>query len=441
MSWTPASWRSRPARQLPSYPDPVALKKVEERLRGYPALVFEGEVDRLRRELAQVARGEAFLLQGGDCAESFRDFGQDSLRDTFRILLQMAVVLTFGARKPVVKVGRLAGQFAKPRSDDFETQGDRKLPSYRGDIINDAAFDEGARRPDPTRMERAYFQSAATLNLLRAFASGGLASLGEAASWNLDFARKSRSGALYSDLADRIADSLTFLGAVGMGDASSLRETEFYTSHEALLLPYEEALVREEGGRPYSGSAHMLWIGDRTRDPDGAHAEFARGLRNPLGLKCGPSLKEDDLLRLLDLLDPEREPGRITLISRFGAADVGRRLPSLVRRVKAEGRPVIWCCDPMHGNTHRATNGIKTRSFERILEETRGFFEVHQAEGTVAGGVHFELTGRDVVECVGGGQGIEENDLASDRYETLCDPRLNATQALEMAFEICRRLR
>lgn len=441
--WTPASWRERPAKQIPIYPDAAALAATEARLRSYPALVFEGEVERLRTRLAAAARGQAFLLQGGDCAESFDDFDGSGLRDNFRILLQMAIVLTFGAQKPIVKMGRVAGQFAKPRSEDFETRDGQSLPSYRGDIVNGYAFDAAARQPDPMRMETAYFRSAAKLNLLRAFAAGGFASLEEVRSWGLDFARRSPPGSRYNDLADRVTEALGFLEAVG-GDAGPLRETEFYVSHESLLLPYEEALVRPSERRPaahYSASAHFLWIGDRTRDLDGAHVEFLRGLRNPIGLKCGPTLDADSLLRLVDRLDPLNEAGRLTLITRFGEKKIASALPDLARHLQREGRNVLWCCDPMHGNTVRAGNGYKTRSFSAILSELRAFFEILRAEKSVPGGVHFELTGRDVVECLGGGQAISEGDLALGRYETLCDPRLNAGQALEMVFEICRWLR
>ena len=442
--WTPASWRARPIQQAPAYPDQAGLAEVEGRLAKYPPLVFAGEARRLKAGLALAAEGHAFVLQGGDCAESFGDFTANVIRDTFRVLLQMAVVLTFGASVPVVKIGRMAGQFAKPRSSDEETVGGVTLPSYRGDTINGAEFTESARVPDPRRMETGYFQSAGTLNLLRAFANGGYADLHEVHRWNLGFVARSPLAARYQDLGSRIDETLAFMAACGMTSASSpqIRETEFYTSHEALLLPYEQALTRVDStsGDWYACSAHFLWVGDRTRQPDGAHVEFLRGVRNPIGIKVGPTTKADDLLRLIEILNPGDEPGRLTLISRMGAANVERTLPSLVRAVQGEGRRVVWLCDPMHGNTVTTSARVKTRSFDAILDEVRHFFDVHVAEGTWAGGVHVEMTGQPVTECIGGAHRLTEADLA-ERYETFCDPRLNAEQSLELAFLVAEELK
>ena len=442
--WTPSGWRSFPVRQMPDYPDRDELKDVENSLSAYPPLVFAGEARSLKQALARTARGEAFLLQGGDCAESFAEFHPDTIRDTFKVLLQMAVVLTFGASLPIVKVGRMAGQFAKPRSAPVETQGDVELPSYRGDIINAIGFSAEARRPDPGRMLRAYHQAASTLNLLRAFAQGGFANLERVASWNNDFVADSPQGHRYTEMAERIQESLSFMNACGLTpeNVPQMRETDFYTSHEALLLPYEESMTRIDSttGGWYDTSAHLLWVGDRTRQRDHAHVEFLRGINNPLGIKCGPSLEADDLLRLLDILNPDNEAGRITLITRMGAGQAADHLPGLIRHVEREGRVVVWSCDPMHGNTIKAANGYKTRPFDRILAEVREVFAIHRSEGTHAGGVHFEMTGRDVTECIGGAQAISDEDL-SDRYHTHCDPRLNASQALELAFLIAEQLR
>jgi 3-deoxy-7-phosphoheptulonate synthase len=443
-NWTPDTWRDKPIRQMPTYPDPAALSAMEARLRRYPPLVFAGEARRLKVSLAEVAEGRAFVLQGGDCAEAFGDFTANIIRDTFRVLLQMAVVLTFGAGVPVVKMGRMAGQFAKPRSSDTETLDGVTLPSYRGDIINGPDFTAAARIPDPARMETGYFQSAGTLNLLRAFATGGYSDLHEVHRWNLDFAERSPLAARYKDLAARIGETLAFMGACGMTSAAipQIRETDFYTSHEALLLPYEQALTRVDSttGDWYACSAHFLWIGDRTRQPDGAHVEFLRGVKNPLGLKVGPTTTVDDLLRLIDTLDPANEAGRLTLISRMGADKVESLLPPLLRAVQRAGRRVVWLCDPMHGNTISTANKVKTRDFAAILREVRGFFDVHAAEGSWAGGVHVEMTGREVTECVGGAHQLTEADLA-DRYETFCDPRLNAEQSLELAFLVAAELK
>jgi 3-deoxy-7-phosphoheptulonate synthase len=442
--WTPASWRAKPIRQAPTYPDSAALAAAEQRLAAYPPLVFAGEARRLRTALSLAAEGRTFVLQGGDCAESFSDFNANSVRDTFRVLLQMAVVLTFGATVPVVKIGRMAGQFAKPRSSDTETVEGETLPSYRGDIINGPEFTAAARVPDPARMEHAYFQSAGRLNLLRAFASGGYADLHSVHRWNLDFVARSPLAARYQDLATRIDETLGFMAAVGIGSANTpqIRETEFYTSHECLLLPYEQALTRIDStsGDWYCCSAHFLWVGDRTRQPDGAHVEFLRGVKNPLGLKVGPTTTVDDLLKLIDLLSPQNEPGRLTLISRMGAEKVHSHLPPLLRAVRREGRNVAWLCDPMHGNTISTASQVKTRSFDAILSEVRGFFDACAESGTRPGGVHVEMTGQPVTECVGGAHALTEADLAA-RYETFCDPRLNAEQSLELSFLVAAELK
>ena len=442
--WAPESWRDRPAKQMPDYPDRAALECVETTLHNFPPLVFAGEARRLKAQLGRVAEGEAYLLQGGDCAESFAEFHPNNIRDTFRVLLQMAIVLTFGAACPVVKVGRMAGQFAKPRSAPMEVVDGVELPSYRGDIVNGIEFDASRRQPDPERLLRAYNQAAATLNLLRAFAQGGFADLHKMHRWNLEFVSDSPQGERYQEITRRIGEAIAFMEACGVTaeKVPQLRETDFYTSHEALLLNYEQALTRTDSltGRWYDCSAHLLWIGDRTRQLDGAHVEFLRGIDNPVGMKCGPSLDPDDLLRLIDALNPENEPGRLTLIARMGADKVESKLPPLVRAVQRAGRKVVWACDPMHGNTIKSGNGYKTRPFDRILSEVKGFFAVHRAEGSYAGGVHFEMTGQDVTECIGGAQAISEEGLA-DRYHTHCDPRLNASQALELAFLIAEQLK
>ncbi|MBV9656055.1 MAG: 3-deoxy-7-phosphoheptulonate synthase class II [Acetobacteraceae bacterium] len=443
-NWNPDSWRDRPIQQAPVYPDAAQLARAEERLRSYPPLVFAGEARRLRAALAHAAEGRAFILQGGDCAESFADFTANRIRDTFRVLLQMAVVLTFGAGLPVVKIGRMAGQFAKPRSADAEMQDGETLPSYRGDIVNGSEFTSAARVPDPGRMEFAYFQSASTLNLLRAFASGGYADLHEVHRWNLGFVERSPLAERYRDLAARIDETLSFMTACGMTSATTrdLRETDFYVSHEALLLPYEQALTRVDStsGDWYACSAHFLWIGDRTRQLDGAHVEFMRGVGNPIGLKVGPTMQPDELIRLCDILNPANEAGRLTLVSRMGANRVRESLAPLIRAVQREGRRVAWLCDPMHGNTIATSSKVKTRSFDAILGEVRGFFDAHTAEGSWAGGVHVEMTGQDVTECVGGAHRLTEADLGA-RYETFCDPRLNAEQSLELAFLIAEELK
>ena len=444
-NWSPESWRAKPAKHIPEdYPDQAALGAVETELTSYPPLVFAGESRTLRQRLAAVAEGKAFLLQGGDCAESFKEFHPDNIRDTFRVLLQMAVALTYGAAMPVVKVGRIAGQFGKPRSSPTETIEGVTLPSYRGDNINGMDFTEEARLPDPQRLLKAYGQSAATLNLIRAFAKGGYADLRNVHRWNLEFVKDNPQSDRYRELADKISDVIAFLEATGIISEESrpVHEVEFYTSHEALLLGYEQAMTRVDSttGHYYDTSAHMVWIGDRTRQPDGAHVEFARGIGNPVGIKCGPSLEPDELIRLLDILSPDNEAGRIVLIARFGADKVAGGLPRLVQKVQAEGRKVVWSSDPMHGNTVKADNGYKTRPFDSILKEVQTFFEVCRAEGAHPGGVHFEMTGQDVTECLGGAQAISENDLSS-RYHTHCDPRLNASQALELAFQLAESLR
>ncbi|MGE5953220.1 MAG: class II 3-deoxy-7-phosphoheptulonate synthase [Qipengyuania vulgaris] len=441
--WAPDSWQSFEAKHLPRYESAVALDEATSALASHPPLVFAGEARALKADLAEVAAGNAFLLQGGDCAESFAEFHPNNIRDTFRVLLQMAVVMTFASKKPVVKVGRMAGQFAKPRSSDTETQGDVTLPSYFGDNVNGIEFDAAARHNDPQRMVRAYFQASATLNLLRAFAGGGYANLRQVHQWTLDFMGRSPWADKFSDVADRIGEALDFMEACGIDPATvpQLQGTSFYTSHEALLLPYEQALTRRDSltGDWYDTSAHMVWIGDRTRFEGSAHVEFARGIGNPLGMKCGPSLETDAMLGLLDTLNPAREPGRITLISRFGHDKVAEGLPRLVRAVKAEGHPVVWSCDPMHGNVVKSESGYKTRPFDRILSEVKGFFAVHRAEGTHPGGIHVEMTGQDVTECVGGAVAITDEAL-KDRYHTHCDPRLNAAQSLELAFLIAETL-
>lgn len=443
-NWSPDSWRSKPIEQVPDYPDQQALDAVEGRIASYPPLVFAGEARRLKDSLAKVAAGDGFLLQGGDCAESFSEHHPDNIRDFFRVFLQMAVVLTYAGSQPVVKVGRIAGQFAKPRSAPTETSGGIELPSYRGDIINGIEFTEKDRFPDPQRLDMAYRQSAATLNLLRAFAQGGYANLDHVHQWTLDYVKDSPQSDRYRNMAAQITEALSFMRACGItpDTAPSLRQTDFFTSHEALLLGYEQALTRVDStsGDWYATSGHMVWIGDRTRQPDHAHVEYARGIRNPIGLKCGPSMSPDGLMNLIDILNPEDEAGRLTLICRFGSDKVGDNLPALVRRVQQEGRTVVWSCDPMHGNTIKAATGYKTRPFDRILKEVESFFAVHRAEGSHPGGIHVEMTGKNVTECTGGARAISEDDL-SDRYHTHCDPRLNADQALDLIFMIAENLK
>lgn len=443
-TWSPSSWQGLPILQQPTYPDQLVLKKTLEQLKNYPPLVFAGEVRNLKAQLAEVVEGRAFLLQGGDCAESFSEFNARNIRDTFKVMLQMAVVMTFSSGLPIVKVGRMGGQFAKPRSSDTETIDGVTLDSYRGDIINGVDFTEEARRPNPKRMLQAYNQSAATLNLIRAFASGGLADLHQVHKWNLDFAHQSEVSEKYEELAERIEESLNFMAACGVTSKTyrTLRETDFYTSHEALLLPYEEAFTRQDSltGDWYDVSAHMLWIGDRTRQLDGAHVEFMRGINNPVGIKAGPSMDPDDLVRLIDRLNPNNEAGRLNVIVRMGADKVAEGMPKLVQAVEREGKKVLWSCDPMHANVYKTANGYKSRPVDKILTEMKQFFQVHKAEGTYAGGVHLEMTGKDVTECVGGSFQVTEEDLSS-RYHTHCDPRLNADQSLELAFLIADTLK
>ncbi|MGD1884688.1 MAG: class II 3-deoxy-7-phosphoheptulonate synthase [Paracoccaceae bacterium] len=440
--WRKSDWRQKPRVQMPDYTDQAALNEVEGQLSQYPPLVFAGEARRLKAQLAAASRGEAFLLQGGDCAESFEQFSADAIRDTFKVMLQMAMVLTYGAKVPVIKVGRMAGQFAKPRSAPTEVQNDVELPSYRGDIINELAFTPTARIPDPKRMLQAYTQAAATLNLLRAFSTGGYADVNQVHAWTLGFTASDKAEA-YRELANRISDTLDFMRAAGVNQdtAHTLQSVDYYTSHESLLLEYEEALTRLDttSGKWLAGSGHMIWIGDRTRQPEGAHVEFARGVLNPIGLKCGPTTTTEDLKILMSKLNPENEAGRLTLIARFGNGKVDDHLPQLIRAVKEEGANVVWVCDPMHGNTVKSNSGYKTRFFNAILQEIRDFFAVHQSEGTVPGGVHFEMTGQDVTECTGGLRAVSDEDLSA-RYHTACDPRLNASQSLELAFLVAEEL-
>ncbi|WP_310540848.1 class II 3-deoxy-7-phosphoheptulonate synthase [Phenylobacterium sp.] len=443
--WTPASWRAKPAKHLPTdYPDAAALAGVEQTLRGMPPLVFAGEARRLKTLLGEVADGRAFLLQGGDCAESFKEFHADNIRDTFRLILQMAVVLTFAGGKPVVKVGRMAGQFAKPRSSPVETIDGVELPSYRGDIINGMDFDAASRVPDPQRLLQAYSQSASTLNLLRAFAGGGYAARYNNHRRTRGFVNDSPQGARYAELSEKISEALTFMAAIGVTPESQpdLHRVEFFTAHEALLLGFEEAMTRVDStsGEWYDTSAHLLWIGERTRQLDGAHVEYFRGIKNPIGVKVGPTLEPDELLRLIDVLNPKNEAGRLTLYGRFGSDKIEARLPRLMEATKRSGRSVVWAIDPMHGNTLTATNGYKTRPFDRILSEVKSFVEIAKAEGVHPGGVHLEMTGQNVTECLGGARALSEGDLA-DRYHTHCDPRLNGEQALELAFLVAEKLK
>ncbi|MGR3504742.1 MAG: class II 3-deoxy-7-phosphoheptulonate synthase [Paracoccaceae bacterium] len=440
--WQKTDWRGRPRVQMPDYLDAASLGTVEAQLSKYPPLVFAGEARKLKTALGEASRGEAFLLQGGDCAESFDQFSANAIRDTFKVMLQMAMVLTYGAKVPVVKVGRMAGQFAKPRSAPTETIDGMELPSYRGDIINDLAATPDARQPDPQRMLQAYLQAAATLNLLRAFSTGGYADVHQVHSWTLGFI-EGDNAARYRDMANRISDTLDFIKAAGIDSkqAHTLQTVDFYTSHEALLLEYEEALTRLDttSGKWLAGSGHMVWIGDRTRQPDGAHVEYCRGVLNPIGLKCGPSMTSEDLKVLMAKLNPKNEAGRLTLIARFGAGKVAEHLPRLIKTVRDEGANVLWVCDPMHGNTIKSSSGYKTRPFDAVLREVREFFAVHKSEGTIPGGVHFEMTGEDVTECTGGLRAVSDEDL-SDRYHTACDPRLNASQSLELAFLVAEEL-
>jgi 3-deoxy-7-phosphoheptulonate synthase len=440
--WSPDSWRALPIQQQPHYPDAAHLLQVEQTLASYPPLVFAGEARELRRQFAEVTQGRAFLLQGGDCAESFVEFSAAKIRDTFKVLLQMAIVMTFAAGCPVVKVGRMAGQFAKPRSSNDETINGVTLPAYRGDIVNCIGFDEKSRVPDPDRLLQSNHLSTATLNLLRAFAQGGFADLHQVHKWNLDFIANSALAEKYSHLADRIDETLAFMRACGMDSSPQLRETSFFTAHEALLLNYEEAFVRRDSltNDYYDCSAHMLWIGDRTRQLDGAHVEFLSGVRNPLGVKLGPTVDPDEVVALCKRLNPDATPGRLMLISRMGADHVADRLPPIVEAVRDTGQPVVWACDPMHGNTFSHSSGVKTRRFDDVMRELRGFVGVCHAAGVWPGGVHVELTGEDVTECLGGTEAVNDADLES-RYETMCDPRLNARQSLDLAFQTVELLR
>jgi 3-deoxy-7-phosphoheptulonate synthase len=441
-SWQKSDWRAKPRIQMPEYTNSELLKATEKQLGQYPPLVFAGEARSLRQKLAAVSRGEAFLLQGGDCAESFQEFSADNIRDTFKVMLQMAMVLTYGAKVPVVKVGRMAGQFAKPRSAATEIQGGLELPSYRGDIINELEFSVKARQPNPKKMLQAYTQASATLNLLRAFSKGGFADIHQVHSWTLGFTESEKASA-YREMANSISDALDFMQAAGLNAENSveLGTVDFYTSHEALLLEYEEALCRVDStsGKYVAGSGHFIWIGDRTRQPDGAHVEFCRGVQNPIGLKCGPTTTTNDLKTLMNKLNPENEAGRLTLIARFGAGSVEDHLPRLIKAVKEEGANVVWTCDAMHGNTIKASSGYKTRPFESVLREVQEFFAIHRVENTIPGGVHFEMTGQDVTECTGGVRAVTDENL-SDRYHTACDPRLNASQSLELAFLVAEEL-
>ena len=442
--WKINSWRKYTAKHIPNYPNQKHLSEVEKTLKSFPPLVFAGEVRSLKRSLAEVSDGNGFLLQGGDCAESFSEFNADNIRDTFRVILQMAVILTSGANLPIIKVGRMAGQFAKPRSSDTETINGVELPSYTGDIINDINFDKKMRQPDPDRMLKGYSQAASTLNLLRAFADGGYADLRHVNSWNMGFVKSDLHGERYHHLAHQIQESLNFMDALGINSNNTpqLRKVDYFTSHEALLLPYEEALTRVDStsDHVYNTSAHFVWIGDRTRFKNSAHVEFCRGIQNPIGIKCGPSLDPDELIELLDILNPEDEAGRITLITRYGYDQIENYLPKLIRKINKEGRTVVWSSDPMHGNTTKSRNGIKTRSFDHIIGELKKNIQIHKAEGTRAGGVHLEMTGQNVTECTGGLDKISEDNL-SDRYRTHCDPRLNANQAIELAFMIADELK
>ena len=441
MTWNPNTWRNYPVVQMPKYINRKSLSSVEAKLSLKPPLVFAGEVQALKKSLHLVEKREAFILQGGDCAESFSQFSANGIRDTFKVLLQMAVILTFGASMPIIKIGRIAGQFAKPRSSDIEVLNGVELPSYRGDMINDMEFNKSSREPDPQRLIEGYEQSAATLNLIRAFAQGGMADLEKVHEWTLGFLADTSETAKYQEVANRISESLNFMRACGLTSdtVSQLRETEFYTSHEALLLNYEEALTREDTITAekgwYSTSAHLLWVGDRTRQHDHGHIEFLSGIQNPIGIKCGPSLDPDDLVRLIEKINPENDTGKVVLICRMGSEKVSEHLPKLVKKIQSEGKNVIWCCDPMHGNTIKASNGYKTRKVSQILNEVNNFFNVHKAEGSYPGGVHFEMTGSNVTECLGGANEIKESDLGS-RYHTHCDPRLNGSQSLELAFLI-----
>ena len=438
-NWKINSWRKYPVKHIPEYPDKKELDQVLDKIKTFPPLVFAGETRHLKQQLSEVVDGKAFLLQGGDCAESFAEFHPDNIRDTFKLMLQMSLVLTYSASLPVVKLGRIAGQFSKPRSSPVEVKDGVELPSYLGDNINGIEFNEKARVPDPKRLFKAYSQSAATLNLIRAFSHGGFADLKKVHTWNLGFIKKSPEAKRFKELEDQIADALAFMDACGINSDFNrrLKTVNFWTSHEALLLPFEESMTRTDSttGENHDTSAHFVWIGDRTRQLDGGHVEFCRGIENPIGIKCGPTLKADDLINLCNRINPQNEKGKITLISRFGCDNVSKHLPKLIRAIKKEGLNVIWSCDPCHGNTMQASTGFKTRPFNSVLKEVKNVFACHQSESSYAGGLHIELTGQNVTECTGGAQKISEKDLSS-RYHTHCDPRLNANQALELAFLI-----
>lgn len=438
MTWNPQSWRNKTAAHQPAWPDPSELERVEKELASVPPLVFAGEARDLKSKLAAVSRGEAFLLQAGDCAESFDGFNAVAIREKLRVILQMAVVLTYSSGVPAVKVGRIAGQFAKPRSSPTETVNGTELPSFLGHMVNDLPFSEGDRKPEPNRLLKAYNQSASTLNLLRAFTKGGFADLHRVQSWNQEFVSSSNQGQRYNQLAEEIDRALRFMEATGVSSQhSEIHEAELFTSHEALILQYEEALTRNDSltNEWYDCSAHMLWIGERTRQLDGAHVEFLRGVKNPLGCKVGPTATVDEITALCEVLNPEREEGRLTLITRMGAETVGKNLPPLLEAVAESGHPVVWACDPMHGNTFTSETGHKTRHFDDVLAEVAGFFEAHHGAGTWPGGIHIELTGEDVTECLGGSEEVQTKDLGK-RYETMCDPRLNGRQALDLAFRV-----
>jgi len=442
INWHPSSWRNFPAQQLPPWPDPEEYQQAVGTISTFPPLVFAGEIRDLKAVLAKASEGQAFLLQGGDCAEDFSQCTAPYIRETLKVLLQMAIILTYAGGKPVAKVGRIAGQFAKPRSSNMEKIGELELPSYRGDMVNSPEFTPDARRPDPQRLIKGYYVACATMNLLRAFTKGGYAALHRVHAWNNDFVKNSPVGQNYEQLAEQISKALNFFETIGLKvDSPQFNQANVYTSHEALLLGYEEALARRDSitGEWYDCSAHMVWIGDRTRQLDGAHVEFFRGILNPIGVKIGPSYDLDETLRLIEILNPGNEAGRLTLITRFGAGKVDHYLPQLARAVKKSGAKVVWCCDPMHGNTYVAETGHKTRNFDDIMTEVSRFFDIHRAEGTIPGGVHLEMTGENVTECIGGGRKIE-NDHLKLNYATQCDPRLNAEQSLDLAFQLAQMI-
>jgi len=437
--WKINSWKNYPVKHIPNYKDEKELNMVLSKIKNFPPLVFAGETRHLKEQLANVADGKAFLLQAGDCAESFAEFNPDNIRDTFKVILQMSLVLTYSASLPVIKVGRIAGQFSKPRTSPTEKKDNKELPSYLGDNINGIEFNEKARKPDPKRLFKAYSQAASTLNLIRAFCHGGFADLQNVHLWNLGYIKKSPQAKKFKELEDRIADALAFMDACGINSEFNrrLKTVNFWTSHEALLLPFEESMTRVDSttGEYHDTSAHFVWIGDRTKQLEGGHVEFCRGIENPIGIKCGPTTKADEIVKIINVINPKNKKGKITLISRFGHENVEKFLPKLIRTIKKEGANVIWSCDPMHGNTIKSATGYKTRPFNNVLKEVKNVFAVHQREGSYAGGLHIEMTGQNVTECTGGAQKISDKDLSS-RYHTHCDPRLNANQALELAFLI-----